>query len=157
MSRKTADQWFHEYGVSHQNPINKAIHWICVPLIYLVIFALLWEIPEPDWMAAIPLFNWAIVGLLVVMAFYFRLSPSLAKGLGIFSLLCLAFIAAYEYVWSTPLWLSAVIGFVILWILQFVGHHIEGKKPSFFKDIQFLLIGPAWLMGFIYRAFNIRY
>ena len=56
-----------------------------------------------------------------------------------------------------PLWLSSIVAFVILWIMQFVGHHIEGKKPSFFKDIQFLLIGPAWVIGFIYDRLGIDY
>ena len=57
----------------------------------------------------------------------------------------------------TELWKVSLIIFIIAWIGQFIGHKIEGKKPSFFQDIQFLLIGPAWLIGFIYRRFNIRY
>lgn len=55
------------------------------------------------------------------------------------------------------LWLLSVIVFVIAWIGQFVGHQIEGKKPSFFKDLQFLLIGPLWLLAFVYRHFNWAY
>ncbi len=157
MSRKTVDQWFAEYGESHQNPLNKLIHWFCVPLIYLVIFALLWEIPQPDWLAAIPLVNWAVLGAVVTMTFYVRLSKPLAKGLGAFTLLCLLFPVVYEQMTDTPLWLTSVIAFVILWIMQFVGHHIEGKKPSFFKDVQFLLIGPAWVIGFIYDRLGISY
>ncbi len=157
MSRKTADEGFEEYGESHRNPVNKLIHWVCVPLIYLVVFGLLWELPQPQWLADIPVLNWGILATLPVMLFYYRLSPALAKGLGLFTLACLLFLLAYESLWETPLWISCIVGFVILWIGQFVGHHIEGKKPSFFKDIQFLLIGPAWLMGFIYRTFNIRY
>ena len=47
--------------------------------------------------------------------------------------------------------------FVLAWIGQFIGHKVEGKKPSFFKDLQFLLIGPAWLMSFVYRAAGLRY
>ena len=157
MSRKTADQWFDEYGVSHRNPVNKLIHWICVPLIYLVIFGLLWELPQPQWLQDIPVLNWAVLAAVPVMAFYWRLSPSLARGLGIFTLLCLCTLGAYGLVYDTPLWLTCIVGFIILWIGQFIGHYIEGAKPSFFKDIQFLLIGPAWLMGFIYRSFGIRY
>ena len=51
----------------------------------------------------------------------------------------------------------AILIFIISWILQFIGHKIEGKKPSFIKDIQFLLIGPAWLLGYIYRKQGIKY
>lgn len=157
MSKKNADQWFAEYGVSHQNKINKLIHWVCVPLIYLVIFALLWDIPQPQWMDSVPFLNWATLIAVPVMVFYYRLSPSLAKGLGIFTLICLISIFIFEQISDIPLWITSVIAFIVLWIGQFVGHHIEGAKPSFFKDLQFLLIGPAWLMGFIYRKFGIQY
>jgi uncharacterized membrane protein YGL010W len=56
-----------------------------------------------------------------------------------------------------PLWLVSAIVFVVAWIGQFYGHKVEGKKPSFLKDIQFLLIGPAWLLHFIYRRLGIPY
>ena len=47
--------------------------------------------------------------------------------------------------------------FVLAWIGQFIGHKIEGEKPSFFEDLQFLLIGPDWLLGAIYQKLGIRY
>jgi uncharacterized membrane protein YGL010W len=53
--------------------------------------------------------------------------------------------------------LWAVGIFVVAWIGQFVGHKIEGKKPSFLEDLQFLLIGPAWLMHFIFKKMGIRF
>ena len=46
---------------------------------------------------------------------------------------------------------------MLAWIGQFIGHKIEGEKPSFFEDLQFLLIGPAWLLGAIYQKLGIRY
>jgi len=58
---------------------------------------------------------------------------------------------------ETPLWLVCLIVFVLAWVGQFYGHKVEGKKPSFLKDLQFLLIGPAWLLGFIYRKLGIPY
>ena len=157
MAKKTADQWFQEYGESHKNPINKLIHWVCVPLIYLVIFGLLWEIPQPDWMYVIPGFNWATLGAFIAMLFYWRLSSAIAKGMIAFTLICFSIIIYYEVSYSTPLWIPSLVAFALLWIGQFIGHHIEGKKPSFIRDIQFLLIGPAWLLGFIYRVFKIKY
>jgi uncharacterized membrane protein YGL010W len=54
-----------------------------------------------------------------------------------------------------PLWLSSTVLFVVAWIGQFIGHHFEGRKPSFFKDVQFLLIGPLWLLAFVYRRFGL--
>ena len=47
--------------------------------------------------------------------------------------------------------------FVIAWIGQFIGHKIEGKKPSFLEDLQFLMVGPAWLLSFIYKKVGIKY
>lgn len=54
-------------------------------------------------------------------------------------------------------WIIYLAVFVITWIFQFIGHKIEGKKPSFLKDLQFLLIGPIWLLGFILKKTGIRY
>ena len=157
MMAKSADQWFSEYGSSHTNPINKLIHWVCVPLIYLVIIGLLWSIPTPNIMQQIPYLNWGTVAVLLSIIFYIRLSLSLSVGLSIFANTCCWIISTLDHLLTIPIWQISLIGFVILWIFQFIGHHVEGKKPSFFKDIQFLLIGPAWLMGFIYRKLHIPY
>ncbi|MFO7763538.1 MAG: Mpo1-like protein [Wenzhouxiangellaceae bacterium] len=143
---RSVDSWLDEYGESHQNPTNKAIHWICVPLILWTVTALVWSIPAPvEWL------NWAVLMALLAMAWYVALSPKLAVGIGLVLAACLAINAWVESAFHTPLWLIAVVVFVAAWIGQFIGHHIEGKKPSFFKDLQFLLVGPAWLMGFVYR------
>ncbi len=47
---------------------------------------------------------------------------------------------------------TAAVVFVLAWIGQFVGHRIEGRKPSFLEDVKFLLVGPAWLLSFVYRV-----
>ena len=54
-------------------------------------------------------------------------------------------------------WIVFVAVFTLSWIGQFYGHKIEGKKPSFLKDLQFLLIGPIWLLHFILKKCGIRY
>lgn len=157
MNKKTADQWFEEYGESHQNKLNKLIHWICVPLIFVVIMGLLWEIPVPALFEQVPYLNWATLSAIIVVGFYVRMSFSLSIGLTLFTLATYALLAWYEQQNLAPMWLVCALSFVVLWIMQFIGHYVEGKKPSFFKDIQFLLIGPAWLMGFIYRRLGIPY
>jgi uncharacterized membrane protein YGL010W len=65
--------------------------------------------------------------------------------------------AANELSRIVVLWQVCLALFIVAWIFQFIGHKIEGKKPSFFKDLQFLLIGPAWLLSFIYQKVGIRY
>lgn len=155
------DQLLSEYGESHQNHTNKTIHWICVPLIFFSVIALIGSIPngmvqkvlgEGNYYA-----NWATVTLIVVMVYYVTLSISLSIGMLLFSLLCLFASKTIVQLNIAPLWLVAIVIFVVAWIGQFYGHKIEGKKPSFFKDLQFLLIGPAWLMHFIYKRLGIPY
>lgn len=139
---KSVDQWFDEYGESHRNPVNKLVHWICVPLITFSVLGILWAIH--------PVAAAVAVGLALV--FYMVLSWQLALVMAVQSLLMLWILSLMPAVF----WPSVII-FVLAWIGQFIGHKVEGKKPSFFKDLQFLLIGPAWLMGFVFHRLGWRY
>jgi uncharacterized membrane protein YGL010W len=150
MAQKSIHDWFNEYGESHQNHTNKFIHWICVPSIFFSIVCLLSLVPVAS------VLNLASIVMLFAIMFYARLSPKLTVGLLIFYALCL-WGAKQLSLLSFELWKTALIIFVAAWIGQFIGHKIEGKKPSFLKDLQFLLIGPAWLMGFIYQKLGIEY
>jgi len=129
-SKKSLQSWLADYAVSHQHPINKKIHWLCVPTIFASILGM-----GMSWQAA-----FTLVLIALVMLFYLRLSTQLFIAMGMFVLFCLAAIAIL------PFGFKFYFGvFVVAWIGQFVGHKIEGKKPSFFEDLQFLLIGPAWV------------
>lgn len=154
---KSADQWFDEYGESHQNKVNKAIHWVAVPTIFLTVVGLLWSIPVPDLFSSIPFMNWASISMVVAVVFYLRLSISIAIGMLVIAVGCLAITSWYEGLGHWAVWQMSLVVFVVMWVFQFIGHKIEGKKPSFFKDIQFLLIGPAWLLHFLYKKAGIRY
>ena len=151
---KTIRQWLNEYGESHQDSTNKTVHWICVPIIFFSITGLLYGIKLPFRLAGIE-GNLAIVALLAAVIYYFFLSRTIWIGLLLFILICLFLSYLIERAHILPLWLLCSILFVMAWIGQFYGHHVEGKKPSFFKDLQFLLIGPAWLMSFIYKKLGI--
>jgi uncharacterized membrane protein YGL010W len=154
------DALLSEYGESHQNSTNKAIHWICVPLIFFSIVGLIASIPAGPIQAILgdgnPYANWATVTLIFVTAYYATLSVSLTFGMALFGLACIMLIQFLSS-FGQPVWLVSIVIFVLAWIGQFYGHKVEGKKPSFFKDIQFLLIGPAWLMHFIYKQLGIPY
>lgn len=94
----------------------------------------------------------------VVMLYYISLSPSLSLGLLLFSLLCLGINYTIESTFSTAMLVYVSLAvFFISWVFQLYGHQVEGKKPSFLKDLQFLLIGPAWLMHFIYKRLHIQF
>ena len=155
------DNLLAEYGESHQNATNKAIHWICVPLIFFSVVGLLASIPSGFIQNLLgnanPYANWATVILVFVIVYYISLSLPLTIGMAAFAFLCLFISAKIETSFTTPLWLVSVIIFVVAWVGQFYGHKVEGKKPSFLKDIQFLMIGPAWLMHFVYKRIGIPY
>jgi uncharacterized membrane protein YGL010W len=155
------DALLSEYGESHQNATNKSIHWICVPLIFFSIVGLIASIPASGVQRVLgegnPYANWAGVVLILVLVYYLSLSIPLSIGMMLFGALCLFLANQISLLNIAPLWLVCVIIFVVAWIGQFYGHKVEGKKPSFLKDIQFLLIGPAWLMHFIYKRLGIPY
>ena len=151
---KTLHQWLTEYGESHQNETNKLIHWICVPLIFFSVLAMLYSIKLP-WIIQGYQLNVGIIIALLVLIYYASLSVSLSMGMILFVSLCIGLCILIEQSNTVPLWLFALIIFVAAWIAQFYGHKVEGKKPSFFKDLQFLMIGPAWLMSFVYKKLGI--
>jgi uncharacterized membrane protein YGL010W len=155
---RSIQSWFDEYAESHRDPTNKAIHWVCVPAIMFAVLGLLFALPRPDWlMAAGPRFgNWTMVFVVLALAWYAVLSWRIALGM----LVVTAVMIAGNHLlvllpW--PAWWSCLGIFVAAWIGQFIGHKIEGRKPSFFKDLAFLLVGPAWLLSFVYQRVGIRY
>jgi uncharacterized membrane protein YGL010W len=154
---RTASEWLSEYGASHQNPTNKLLHWICVPPIVLAVMGFLWSAPVPAAFTALsPWLNWATLAALAAVAYYLLLSPALAAGVLVaFAALLVITQALARLPW--PLWATSLAIFVVAWIGQFVGHAVEGKRPSFFKDLQFLLIGPLWLLAAAYRRFSLPY
>lgn len=149
-----------EYGESHQNSTNKKIHWFCVPLIFWSIIALLYSIPNGfliDLIGDNFFVNWAVIAMVPVLLYYLSLSVSITAGMFLFIAGCLFVSEILLHNSFLPLWAIAAIVFALAWLGQFYGHKVEGKKPSFLKDIQFLLIGPAWLMHFIYRGLGIKF
>ena len=149
-------QWLQEYGVSHRNPVNKLIHRICVPVIVFSLLGLLWLVPFPDIHYSVFKLNICSLFLLLSLAYYFYLSACLAIGMLIYC--AIMYVALYWLAGSTDHLLQIYTAlFIIAWIGQFIGHSIEGKRPSFFRDIQFLMIGPLWLLSAVYRKLNIRY
>jgi uncharacterized membrane protein YGL010W len=123
------DRWFASYSGDHRNPTNQLIHVICVPAILWSVIALLWCIPVPEGMFVPGAF--AALAMFAAWMFYYRA--------------------------SRPLGLGAIAVFVVAWIGQFVGHKIEGRKPSFFTDLTYLLIGPAWVLAKLYRKLGVQY
>ncbi|GAB4496404.1 MAG: DUF962 domain-containing protein [Saprospiraceae bacterium] len=152
---RTIESWLSEYGESHQNPTNKLVHWVCVPVIFFCVVGLLYSVKLGIQLTPTLELNLAMVVLVATILYYVRLSPTLAVGMALFAAVCLIISQAIETS-GLSLWQVSLALFVLAWIGQFWGHKIEGKKPSFLKDLQFLMIGPAWLMSFIYQRLGIR-
>lgn len=154
---QSIDLWLAEYGESHQHPTNKLIHWICVPAIVFSVIGLLWSLPVPRGFVQIsPALNWALLFAMAAVVYYFILSVPLGLGATLVLAMLLLLAAALDGA-ATPLWAVSLAVFVVAWIGQFIGHRIEGRKPSFFKDLQFLMIGPLWLLAAAYRRAGIPY
>lgn len=155
---RRVDELFAKYSESHQNKINKSIHWIAVPLIVFSLLGLVWSIPTPEFMK--PYLNWASFGIAISLYYYYGLSRVLAITMLIVTFIMSAIIIQIEQnanAGGAPLWQVCAWIFVIAWIFQFIGHKIEGKKPSFIDDVQYLLIGPIWLVHFVYKKLGIKY
>ena len=151
---RNVDVLLNAYSESHQNKTNKKIHWICVPAIMLSLLGILWSLPFP--VKVSPFVNWATILIVLSLIYYLFLSWQLALGMLINSLLMIL-ILQWMGGFSVPLWRITIAIFIVAWVGQFIGHNIEGKRPSFFKDIQFLLIGPVWLLADAYRKLHLKY
>lgn len=161
--KKEVDILFDTYSESHHNPSNELIHWVCVPLIVFSLLGMIWAIPFPH-LAFLGKYNGFVNWASFVIAFsgyyYYRLSPVLS-----YMMILLIFAAAavivqlekWELAGGPALWLVCAVIFVLSWIGQFIGHKIEGKKPSFLQDVKFLLIGPIWLLHFICLKVGLKY
>jgi uncharacterized membrane protein YGL010W len=152
---QTLQQLLDKYAESHQNKTNKRIHYFCVPAIFFSVIGLLMSIPSnliqnltgiSDSLYA----NWGVVALIPVFLFYIRLSLKMTFLILGFSILCI--LGNFQMNVFVELWKASVVIFVIAWIIQFYGHKIEGKKPSFLDDIKFLMIGPAWILDDIFKS-----
>jgi uncharacterized membrane protein YGL010W len=157
------DSLLSEYGESHQTSFNKRVHYICVPAIFFSLIGLLACIPTggflvdqtPSWVE--PYLHLGTLVVLLGLLYYLRLSITLFLGMLLFSALVLFGIHTVEIQDIAPLWMIMLVIFAIAWVVQFIGHNHEGKKPSFLKDIQFLMIGPAWTMSHLYKALKIKF
>jgi uncharacterized membrane protein YGL010W len=131
------------YGSSHLNPTNEIIHFVAIPLIMLSIVGLMYA-----------LHPWVAYAFMAAsMVYYARLSivflvAMVAWGALLFWVITLM---------GDKVWQTSLIIFVGAWIIQFIGHKIEGKKPSFFEDIQYLWVGPLFVLSKLFMKLGIRW
>jgi len=141
---RSIDLLLDQYSASHRNPINELIHIVCVPVIVFTLLGILWAIHPLVALAAGAGALW----------YYARLSRPFALGMLLMIALMLGLLAMMPPLTVLPVSLAL---FVVAWIGQFIGHQIEGKKPSFLEDLRFLLIGPLFVLGFLYRRLHLAW
>ncbi|KWT74658.1 MULTISPECIES: Mpo1-like protein [unclassified Variovorax] len=141
---RKVDRLLAHYGESHQNPTNETIHLIAIPAIMLSIVGLLYA-----------LHPWVAYAFVAASAVYYLTlrSASFFVAMGICIGLALAAVHAME---DLVLPISATI-FVVAWVFQFIGHKIEGKKPSFFEDVQYLWVGPLFVLSRLFLRLGVRW
>ena len=132
------------YAESHRNPVNELTHFVCIPAIVFSLLGILWAIH--------PVVALAVVAAALV--YYTRLSRPFALGMAGMAAVMLGLLTMLP---EGTVLVTSIGVFVLAWIGQFIGHHIEGKKPSFFDDLRFLLIGPLFVLSFLYRRMRLAY
>ena len=140
---RRVDQLIAHYGKNHQHAGNEVIHFIAIPLIMLSLVGML--------LALHPYVAYAFVA--TSMVYYVRLSAVFFVAMVVWSALTMAVVLMMG---ANVLPLSVAI-FFGAWILQFIGHKIEGKKPSFFEDIQYLWVGPLFVLSKLFGKLGIRW
>ena len=140
---RRVDQLIAHYGESHQNPGNEVIHFIAIPLIKLSLVGMLFALH--------PYVAYAFVA--ASMVYYARLSVVFLVAMVVWSALTMSLVLTMG-TYVLPLSVAIFVG---AWILQFIGHKIEGKKPSFFEDIQYLWVGPLFVLSKLFGKMGIRW
>ena len=143
LPERRIDQLLAHYGESHQHPVNERIHFIAIPLIMLSLIGLIFC-----------LHPWLAYGFMAAsMVYYARLSSVFLAAMGVWSVLLLALVHAMGDA-RLPLCVAIFVG---AWILQFIGHKLEGKKPSFFEDVQYLWVGPLFVLRPLLQRYAIAW
>jgi uncharacterized membrane protein YGL010W len=141
---RTIDVLLERYADSHRNPTNELIHVVCVPVIVFTLLGILWSIHPVI----------ALLACAAALHYYWKLSRPFALGMLLMSAVMLGLLALMPPMTVLPL---SIAVFVVAWTGQFIGHKIEGRKPSFLDDLRFLLIGPLFVLGFVYRRLRWAY
>ena len=141
---RRVDQLLAHYGESHRDPRNGAIHCVAIPLIMISLVGLIYSIHP-----------WAAYAFLAASLVYYARIGSWVF-LGTMAVVSAATIALVQSLGVALLPVSIAV-FVVAWIAQFVGHKIEGKKPSFLEDLQYLWVGPLFVLAKLFLRLGIRW
>ena len=152
-----ADPWLTRYERDHTHAVNRALHWMCIPVVVVGVVGLLWSLPVPVVLAdTSPVLNWGTFFLMAAVVYYFILSMALAVGLLPFIVLVAAVVYRLDHL-AAPLWFVSVTTFAAAATGLLIGHAFEQRRVSLFSDLNFLMIGPLWIVASIYQRLRIPY
>ena len=132
---------FKEYEQTHRHPVNQMFHMICIPFLVWSVLGVLWSFK----ISYGGLINGATIVVPLAILYYSTFSRQLAFILFLVGAVMLTFCAYFDR--HSLLVLLSIIVFFLSWTGQLVGYHFEGMRPTFFRDLQFLLIAPIWIMA----------
>jgi uncharacterized membrane protein YGL010W len=154
---RTADFWLDRYSRHHRQRPNRLLHALAVPLAVLGLTGLLWALPVPTAFTDIsPALNWGTAFLLAAVVYYFILSIPLAIGLLPFVLAITGILGRLDSL-GPALWQTSLALLLAALVLQAVGHLLEGGRLRVLEDLQYLMIGPVWMMAGAFRRLGIPY
>jgi uncharacterized membrane protein YGL010W len=143
LSTRKVDQLLAHYGESHRNPTNEVIHFVAIPIIMLSLLGLLYSVHP-----------WVAYGFMAAsLVYYLRLSMVFLIAMAV----CTAAMLGLVVAMGRQVLPLSVAFFVGAWIMQFIGHKIEGRKPSFFEDLQYLWVGPIFVLSKLFLRLNLRW
>ena len=151
---KTLIDQLSNYADYHRDPRNIVTHYIGVPMIMQAVVILLARL---QWgaLGGVPI-SLALLAAVAAAVYYWRLDGRY----GLFmSVLLAAMLALATPIAAQPMgnWLAWGLGlFALGWVIQFIGHYWEGRKPAFFDDVMGLLIGPLFVAAELGFALGLR-
>jgi len=151
------DGWLDRYEETHRDLTNPVVYWAAVPMVVLGTVGLFWALPIPDEFFEIsPLLNWGTAFLMATAVYYFIISVSLAIGMlpfiiGIAAINMWLVESEFSHLYVSLGLLGA--GIIGLWL----GHRNENALRAVLQDLQFMMIGPAWLLSVLYRRIGIPF
>jgi hypothetical protein len=151
------ERWLTDYGESHRDISFAAIYWVAVLTLVIGTVGMFWSLPVPyEFEKISPILNWGSTFLMASVVYYFIISMPLAIGM-----LPFVFGVAAVQIWliESPLSLTRIstVLFALSLAGLYLGHHANGGIRAVFRDIQLMMIAPAWLLSVLYRKFGIPY
>jgi hypothetical protein len=152
----SADTWLEAYGRGPARLDAGLLIWVCVPLSVFGLTGLLWSLPVPEIFSDAAVLNWGTIFLMATVVYYFIVSINLAFGALPFIVLDVAVVSWLDNL-EPSLWPVSAAMLLSAAAVQLVAERLRGRSISLIRDLQYLMLGPLWLLAAVYRRLGIPY